>query len=352
MAFTILGSSYTNSVYTYTFENDSLALKSSVDVGVHPSWVTSHPEDKSLVFAALEQEEGKIVAIKYDSEYKGNQVAEASSGGQDPCSIVVVKDELLIANYSSGSITVLPVSKNAPYILAKSPTCTITLTGSGPNRERQLSSHAHQVFYSDEYDDVLTPDLGGDRVYRLKKDAVGTWKIAGHVEHEAGGGPRHVAVHNGYLYTLLELESSIAKHLFPRSLDSKVELIAKVSTMYNPPPPPNDMLAAEILIPKPNATYPIAYMYVSNRNHPSPEGDSVAIFSLEKPDGPELIAEVRTGLRHLRGMEFGGPDDKYLCAGGLYAGGIRIFERTEGGRNLKLVAQDPSIKSPTGFLWV
>ncbi|KAJ4485779.1 Lactonase, 7-bladed beta-propeller-domain-containing protein [Lentinula aciculospora] len=352
MSFTILGSSYTNDIYTYSFENDLIALESSVEVGFHPSWITFHPEDRSLVFAGLEQEEGTIVAIKYDAKYKGAVVAESSSGGKDPCSVVVVKGELLIANYSSGSISVLPVSKNSPYILAKSPTSTITLTGSGPNHERQLSSHAHQVFYHQETDEVLVPDLGGDRVYRLRTDAKGTWKIASHIDHEAGGGPRHVAIHDGHLYTLLELKSSVAKHSFPHSPGSDVQFVAEASTMYNLPPLPNDMLAAEILIPKPNAAYPTPYMYVSNRNHPSPDGDSVAIFSIDKPNALELIAEVRTGLRHLRGMEFGGPDSKYLCAGGLYAGGIRIFERTEGGKNLKLVAQDPNVKAPTGFLWV
>ncbi|KAJ3932612.1 MAG: Lactonase, 7-bladed beta-propeller-domain-containing protein [Lentinula lateritia] len=352
MSFTIIGSSYTSDVYTFYFEGDSLALISSVEVGFHPSWIAFHPEDRSLIFAGLEQDEGKIIAIKYDAELKGAVVAESSSGGKDPCSVVVVKDELLIANYSSGSISTLPVSQNAPYILADTPISTITLSGSGPNQERQLSPHTHQVIYIDEYNEILVPDLGGDRVYRLKKDAKGTWSIAGHIDHEAGSGPRHVAVHDGYLYTLLELKSSIAKHSFPRSPTSDVKFIAKTPTMYNPPPLPNDMLAAEILIPKPNATFTTPYVYVSNRNHPSPEGDSVAIFSIEKPDAPELIAEVRTGLRHLRGMEFGGPDDMYLCAGGLYAGGVRIFERTEGGRNLKLVAQNSSIKSPTGFLWV
>lgn len=122
--------------------------------------------------------------------------------------------------------------------------------------------------------------------------------------------------------------------------------------MFNPPPLPNDRLAAEILVPKPNATYPTPYIYVSNRNDPSPEGDSVAIFSIDEPGAPKLIAEVRTRLNHLRGMEFGGPDNKYLVAGGVNGGGVKVFERTDGGKNLKLIAEDTTIKSPTGFLWV
>lgn len=105
MSFTIIGSSYTSDVYTFYFEGDSLALISSVEVGFHPSWIAFHPEDRSLIFAGLEQDEGKIIAIKYDAELKGAVVAESSSGGKDPCSVVVVKDELLIANVGSLSST-------------------------------------------------------------------------------------------------------------------------------------------------------------------------------------------------------------------------------------------------------
>lgn len=100
MSFTILAASYSNDVYTITFENNSLTLKSSVQVGFHPSWIAFHPEDKSLVFTGLEQDEGKIVAIKYDGDGKGSIVAQSSSGGKGPCSLVAVKDELLIANVS------------------------------------------------------------------------------------------------------------------------------------------------------------------------------------------------------------------------------------------------------------
>jgi 6-phosphogluconolactonase (cycloisomerase 2 family) len=93
-------------------------------------------------------------------------------------------------------------------------------------------------------------------------------------------------------------------------------------------------------------------MYISNRNDPSPEGDTIAIFSVEDPEGLELVEEFRTGLKHVRGIAFGGPDDRWLIAGGVNGGGVSIFERIDGGRNLKLVARNENIESPTGFLWL
>ena len=93
------------------------------------------------------------------------------------------------------------------------------------------------------------------------------------------------------------------------------------------------MLAAEILIPPPNSSFPTPYLYLSNRNDPEP--DTISIFSIDGPDGLELVAEIRTGLRHLRGMVFGGPDDRFLIAGGTYSGSVKVFERLDNGTVLK-----------------
>jgi hypothetical protein len=149
------------------------------------------------------------------------------------------------------------------------------------------------------------------------------------------------------VFTLLELTSAITKHHHD-PCPNPLSVTDSTPTMSNPPPLPNQMLAAEILIPPPNSFYPTPLVYVSNRNDPSPQGDTIAIFS----DTLQLIAEVRTGLNHLRGMAFGGPNDKWLVAGGVNGGGVKIFERIDGGRGLQLVASLEGVESPTGFLWL
>ena len=111
------------------------------------------------------------------------------------------------------------------------------------------------------------------------------------------------------------------------------------------------MLAAEILIPTPNELFPSSYMYVSNRNDPSPEGDTISIFAVAG-DTLDLISEVATGLNHVRGMALGGPNSEWLVIGGTNGGGVKVFQRVEEGKNLKEVAHDPSVQSPTGFGWL
>lgn len=100
MAHHIYVGSYASEVYTLAFNPDvpSLTLLSSVTVGHHPSWVTSYPSDPSIIFTGLEQADGKVVTLKYDGAGKGTVVGCVSSGGADPCTLVVADDQLLVGN--------------------------------------------------------------------------------------------------------------------------------------------------------------------------------------------------------------------------------------------------------------
>lgn len=352
MIYRILVSAYTDFISTLTFDPATSALEvtSIVSVGQNPSWITFNPAsgDHSLVWTGLERIEGKILALKYDANGQGRIVAEAPSEGDHPCSLFATEDQLIIANYSSGGVTFLPISPEPPYLIL-SPT-TIRLSGSGPNKIRQEGSHPHQAIIHPEYQELFVPDLGADRVCRFKRREDGSWKIHGHIGYASGGGPRHVAFYDGHLFTVLELSNKLVRHRLP-PLPALPTLVASIPTMSQPLPPDNDMIAAEILIPAPNPSFPTPYLYLSNRNDPSPEGDIISIFAIENPDTLELVAEVRTGMTHVRAMQFGGPDDKYLITGGTNGGGVKVFERVNLGKGLKEVASNISVKAPTAFLW-
>jgi 6-phosphogluconolactonase (cycloisomerase 2 family) len=152
------------------------------------------------------------------------------------------------------------------------------------------------------------------------------------------------------VYTILELTNFVTAHKVP-PLPAEPTFLISTPTKRNPLPYPNDMLAAEILIPTPNERFPAPYLYVSNRNDPSAEGDTISIFSIAD-DTLDLISEVATGLNHVRGMMFGGSSCEWLAVGGTKGGGVKVFRRVEGGKNLEQVAHDPSVQSPTGFAWL
>lgn len=98
----ILVASYTNDIYTLLFDKNSkqpcLDCVASTTVGFHPSWVSSHPEDRSLVYACVEQDDGKIVLLQYAQNAKGIVLGEAITHGASPCSAIASNGELFVAN--------------------------------------------------------------------------------------------------------------------------------------------------------------------------------------------------------------------------------------------------------------
>lgn len=103
MTYRIVVGSFTDDVYTLDFDPSSKSLNvvAKTTLGTKPSWIAQHPNDPTLVFAALEQTDGKIIAVKFDKEDgKGRVVGEVSCGGADPCSVLATEDELIAANVS------------------------------------------------------------------------------------------------------------------------------------------------------------------------------------------------------------------------------------------------------------
>jgi 6-phosphogluconolactonase (cycloisomerase 2 family) len=100
MVHLILTSTYTDEIVTLGFDHETgtLNVVSSITVGYHPSWITFYPGDHSLVFTGLEQEDGRVLALKYDQQGKGSVVAAVSSEGGDPCSLIATKAQLYVAN--------------------------------------------------------------------------------------------------------------------------------------------------------------------------------------------------------------------------------------------------------------
>lgn len=81
----------------------------------------------------------------------------------------------------------------------------LKFSGSGPCKERQESSHPHQVYLVSDPShrgdqnatkEVLVPDLGSDQIHRLSKDSSGKWAVVDSIlfSKYPGGGPRHVIV--------------------------------------------------------------------------------------------------------------------------------------------------------------
>ncbi|KAK1234358.1 hypothetical protein PQX77_002439 [Marasmius sp. AFHP31] len=178
--------------------------------------------------------------------------------------------------------------------------------------------------------EILVSNLGVDHEHCFNREADG-WKAAAEIAYFPGEGLRHLAIHDGILYIGLELIAQVTKH--------PLSSLPKEPILLSPPSggaAAAGTLVAEIVISKPTSLY-IPYVYIFDRNDPSPEGDTIAIFEASTSDELELIGEVGTGLNHLRRIVFGGPEDQWVATGGSKGGGVlRACERSDSGRNLKL----------------
>ena len=156
------------------------------------------------------------------------------------------------------------------------------------------------------------------------------------------------------LYTVLELSNTLTSHKLP-PLPKPALALEVAATLSDPPENPNAIdpppVCAEILSTPVSAAYPTPYLYVTNRNDPNSEGDILSIFETGGAGSIRLIKEVRTGLKHLRGIAFD-EDGRYLIAGGTFGGGVKMFEIVDGGKDVKEIAHLKDLERPTGFYWL
>jgi hypothetical protein len=154
------------------------------------------------------------------------------------------------------------------------------------------------------------------------------------------------------------------------------QLLVNVSVVPNDPEVPKgaQFAAAEILYPGRLNGSTEDFVYVSNRNVgvPDPRGDSIAIFQhisgsqvgtaratsrrkfRRANEELNLVTQFFTGLQQVRSMAFS-DDGVYLVAGGSKdgsGGGVKVFQRTEGGKGLEEVAKNGDVDTRTGFVWV
>lgn len=161
--------------------------------------------DVILVTAELPQ--GRLIAVDRKSLAV---VGHGPSGGADTCHVTLVSDAVWAANYSSGTAAVVPLASLLDGATAELPEL-LSHPGSGPVKERQGESHAHQVVAS-AWGTVLVPDLGADRVDEYSADSLVRLRSA---ELPPGTGPRHMALKGDFLLVAGELDGHV--HVLQRT---------------------------------------------------------------------------------------------------------------------------------------
>ncbi|WP_448005579.1 lactonase family protein [Agromyces bauzanensis] len=172
----------------------AVTLGDPVEVGPNPMYLAVS-EATRVLGIVHELADGRVSTWTLDGDAVTPFGPGGGTGAGDPC--FVAFDEsgswIFAANYSGGRLTAHPVAPDAPADAVFS----IPFTGSGPNHERQASSHPHQAVVDVARARLLVPDLGADRIRVL-----GLADLPVRLPHDdaddlvlhAGAGPRHLVV--------------------------------------------------------------------------------------------------------------------------------------------------------------
>ena len=183
------------------------------------------------------------------------------------------------------------------------------------------------------------------------------FSIGGEITQPTGSGPRHAAIHDDILVTLHELSSTITSQRIPPLGQNISDIISNLTIV------PEDQAAlqgaqfaaAEVLIPSPNTAFPSTLVYASNRNtgtNDDPRGDAITVLTLDADGKLQIASQFFTGLRQVRAMQFGGPDNKFLVASGVVRNtGAVVFERVGQGVDFVQVASNQDIPNLSTFVW-
>jgi len=273
-------------IYTYRMDQQTGELRRAASIrSNNPSFLTIDPT-KRFLYAVNENPSGSVSAFAIAPKTAElTFLNQHSSEGADPCHLSVDQKRkcVLVANYTSGNVAVLPILHDGS--LAKAIDVE-QHQGSGP-REQQKGPHAHCIKLDRFNRHAFATDLGTDQVFIYRFNS-GSSKLEPAAEPSVtlhpGAGPRHLAWHpNGkFLYVINELDSSLTTFKYDASRGT-LTAFESLSTL------PRDFsgtsFCADIHVSSSGR-----FVYGSNRGH-----NSIVVFAVDpRTNRLQLVEHVST----------------------------------------------------------
>jgi 6-phosphogluconolactonase len=325
-------------IYLYQFESGRLTPADTPVLAadtVNPSFLAADPTGHHL-YAVNEtgdyqgQKTGAVSAFRVDRNTGMLALQnEVASGGTDPCYVSLDREgkHVLVANYSSGSVSVFPVLADGRLGRA---TAFVQHRGHSVNLERQEGPHAHDIALSPDGRFALVADLGLDELLVYRYDETrGTLRPNDppFAQVTPGFGPRHFVFDPSgrFVYLLSEVESTITVFAYNASMGTLHE-IQSLSALPDGFTGHND--AAEIAIGQSGR-----FLYASNRGD-----DSIVVFAVDSQKHTlKVLAHVPTLGKTPRNFAID-PSGSYLLAANQDSDNIVVFK----------IDQKTGIPVPTG----
>ena len=330
-------------IYVYRFDSNTGALsRSSATMSTNPSFLTID-RSKRFLYAVNEVGEyagkpgGAVSAFEIDRDTSNLRLLnEQATQGADPCylSVDTKKKTLLVANYTGGSVSVVPLRSDGTLNVV---TDVKQHEGSGP-KEQQKGPHAHCIVFDRLERHALAANLGTDKVMIYQFDRA-TGKLnpgqQPFAELKPGAGPRHLSFHPSgrYVYVINELDSTMSAFKY-NELNGTLTMIETVSTL------PTDFsgvsFCADVHV-SPSGKY----LYGSNRGH-----NSIVVFEIDPGSGKlTLVEHVSTEGNWPRNFTLD-PSGQFLLVANQRSENVVVFSIDAATGQLKPTGVNEQIPSP------
>ncbi len=335
-------------VYVYKFNsNDGSSREISHVKTSNPSFVAISPDQK-YVYAVHEDaanngKGGEISAFSFDKKIATlTYINEEPTEGDHPCYVEVDKTGkwVIAANYTSGSLSVLPIKKDGGVGKAET---TIKHEGSSVNKERQDRPHVHCTLLSADNKFLFVPDLGIDKVMIYSFDAK-TGKLAPakkpFFKSADGSGPRHFTFHpnNKYAYLVEELSGTVEAFQYS---NGTLKNIQRISTM---PDGDTSFAGSADIHVSPDGKF----LYASNRAN----ANTIAIFKINPQTGKlSFVAHQSTMGQTPRNFNFD-PSGNFLLIGNQNSDQIVILKRDKVTGLLTDTGKRIDVGKPVCLRWI
>jgi 6-phosphogluconolactonase len=299
---------------------------------------------RRLLFAVNEVNEfegkptGAVSAFKIDdTNGKLTLLNQRASMGTGPCHLVLDKSgrNLLVANYGSGSVAVLPVAADGQLGEA---TDVVQHSGKSVNPDRQKGPHAHCMTLDPANRFAFACDLGLDKILTYRFDGE-KGKLTPHdppfTAIKPGAGPRHMAFRpdGKFAYVINEMNSTVNAFAYDPNAGVLKEIQA-ISTLPGYYDGPNS--GAEVSV------HPTGkWLYASNRGN-----NTVVLFTIDAGEGTlTYVEEQGTGGKTPRhfGIE---PSAKHLTIANQNSDMLLVCRIDSGNGRLKPSGVFASVPSP------
>jgi 6-phosphogluconolactonase len=253
-------------------------------------------------------------------------INHTSSMGTGPCHLVLDRTgrHLLVANYGSGSVAVVPVGADGRLGDASD---VVQHAGRSINPERQKGPHAHCVTMDAANRFAFVCDLGLDKVLVYRFDAQ-RGKLTPHdppfAQVKAGAGPRHMVFRpdGRFAYVVNELNSTITAFRY----DASARVLHEIQTVSTLPQHFDGANTGSEIDVHPSGKW----LYVSNRGH-----NSVVLFNVDGDNGTLTYVEEQ-GTGGFKPRHFGiEPSGTYLAVGNQDSDTVLVARIDAGNGRLK-----------------